>query len=84
MEVTKKYKVILADPAWSFSNYKKAAHGSPQYPTMTVKEMGKFPVKDWAEKNCLLIMWCTWPMMTKGVELMKAWDFDYITGCWFN
>jgi N6-adenosine-specific RNA methylase IME4 len=80
MIVDDKYKVILADPAWSFRNYKKAAHGAPQYPTMSVEEMGKIPVKSWADKNCLLLMWCTWPHMTSGVELMKAWDFNYVTG----
>jgi N6-adenosine-specific RNA methylase IME4 len=76
----KKYKVIVADPAWSFRNYKKAAHGAPQYPTMSVDQMGEIPVKNWAEKNCLLLMWCTWPMLSEGAKLMKLWDFDYVTG----
>jgi N6-adenosine-specific RNA methylase IME4 len=80
MKVETKYKVILADPAWSFRNYKKAAHGAPQYPTMSVEEMGKIPVRTWADKNCLLLMWCTWPMMPQGVDLMRAWGFNYVTG----
>lgn len=80
MIVNEKYKVILADPPWSFRNYKKAAHGAPQYPTMSVKEMGKIPVKDWADKNCLMLMWCTWPHMESGIQLLKDWEFNYVTG----
>ena len=75
-----KYNVIVADPPWGFKNYKKAAHGSPQYPTMNVEEMGEIPVKQWANKECLLLMWCTWPMLREGVKLMDLWGFDYITG----
>jgi len=80
MIVDNKYKVIVADPPWSFRNYKKAAHGAPQYPTMSVKEMGKIPVKDWADKNCLMLMWCTWPHMESGIQLLKDWEFSYVTG----
>lgn len=75
-----KFNVILADPPWNFKNYKKAAHGSPQYPTMSLQDMAKIPVKSWANDNCLLLMWCTWPMLTEGADLLRSWEFKYITG----
>lgn len=78
--MNEKYNVIVADPPWNFNNYKKAAHGSPQYPTMSLEDIGKIPVKKWANKNCLLLMWCTWPMLVNGAKLMELWDFSYVTG----
>ena len=77
---TNKYSVIVADPPWSFKNYKAAAHGAPQYPTMSVADMGKIPVLSWAKKDCLLLLWCTWPHMESGIQLMKDWGFNYVTG----
>jgi N6-adenosine-specific RNA methylase IME4 len=75
-----KYHVIVADPAWQYDNYTSAAHGAPQYPTMTFEELCELPVQDWADKNCLLALWCTWPMMPQGVKLVEKWGFEYITG----
>jgi len=80
MIAEKKYKVIVADPPWSFRNYKTTAHGAPQYPTMSVAEMGEIPIKDWADKNCLMLMWCTWPHMESGIQLLRDWEFNYVTG----
>lgn len=75
-----KFKVICADPPWKYSNFSLPANGAPQYPTMTFEDLCELPVNDWADKNCLLAMWCTWPMMPEGVKLVEKWGFDYITG----
>lgn len=32
------------------------------------------------EPKCHLWLWCTWPMMNNGLELMKEWGFEYKTG----
>jgi len=75
-----KYKVIVADPPWDYNNYKKAAHGSPQYPQMKYSDIAAIPVADFADKDCLLVMWTTWPKLDEGVELVKDWGFKYLTG----
>lgn len=75
-----KFKVILTDPAWSYSNYKASANGSPQYKTMAYEDIKSIPVQRWADDNCLLIMWATWPLLPLGINLVKDWGFDYITG----
>lgn len=75
-----KYRVIVADPPWDYKNYKKTANGAPQYHTMKFKDIAKIPVGDWAEDNSLLVLWCTWPHLSKGTELLKAWGFNYVTG----
>jgi len=75
-----KYKVIVADPPWKLNNYSKPAHGAPQYPKMTYDELQRLPVETWADKNCLLVMWCIWSCLDQGVELLKEWGFEYVTG----
>jgi len=80
MKIENKFKVIVADPPWSFSNFKKSKNGAPQYPTMSFSDISKIPVATWAEDNSLLIMWCTWPMLSQGSDLLKTWGFKYITG----
>lgn len=75
-----KYKVIVADPPWDYKNYKKPAHGAPQYKTMKFEDIAAIPTSDWADKTCLLVLWCTWPHLNNGIELVSKWGFNYVTG----
>lgn len=75
-----KFSVIVLDPPWKYDNFKKTANGAPQYKTMTFEDLCELPVGEWANKNCLLAMWCTWPFMPEGVKLVDTWGFKYITG----
>lgn len=75
-----KFGVILVDCPWKYTNFTKIANGAPQYHTMTFEELCELPVGKWADKNCLLASWCTWPMMPQGIELLEYWGFEYITG----
>jgi N6-adenosine-specific RNA methylase IME4 len=76
-----KYKVICADPAWgAYTNFSKAKHGAPQYEKMPTQAICDIPVNDWADKNCLLALWGTWPLLPDAMKVMEAWGFSYITG----
>jgi len=75
-----KYKVIIADPPWRYANFKAAANGAPQYKTLSYKEIRDIPIQNWADNNCLLLLWTTWPLLQEGVSLVKEWGFSYITG----
>jgi len=50
-----------------------------KYPTLKLKELKKIPIADIAEDNCLLFMWVTNPHLAQGIELGKAWGFEYRT-----
>src|SRR4051812_29617617 len=56
------FRVILADPPWSFSASKK---GRPQhYPRMTDSELMRLPVEDLAHPDgCWLFLWTTSPRL---------------------
>lgn len=72
----KHYRVIYADPAWTFSGGKKSR---PQhYPRMTLPEIKALPVKDLAHPDgCRLLMWITAPLLNRTEEVLRAYGFKY-------
>ena len=77
----KKYKVIYADPPWTYRDPKKhdPKMGGITYPTMTLDEIKALPVADLADKDSALFLWVTMPMISEGLEVIKAWGFRYTT-----
>lgn len=84
----KKYKVIYADPPWSYKNGKTGGRikrigpqsGSAQkYNTMTMDEICSLPIDEISNKNCVLFLWGTVPLLPESLEVMKAWGFRYKT-----
>lgn len=57
----KKYKIIYADPPWSYSDTRGggAGYGGISYPTMTQKEIELLPVNNLADQDCMLFLWAT-------------------------
>ena len=87
----KKYKIIYADPPWKYNDKMKmqGVHGMIRgaesfYDTMTLDDIKKLPVKDICEKDAILFMWVTMPLLDKAFEVMRAWGFTYKTCgfCW--
>lgn len=81
------YKVVLADPPWSFKTYsgpKVAARGKQPYPVMTVDEIAALPVADLCEPNAVLFLWMTWPTLQDALWVITRWGFTYKTCafCW--
>lgn len=50
-----------------------------KYPTIKTKDMMKIPIADIANNDCILFMWVTNPHLAQGIELGKAWGFEYKT-----
>ena len=79
----KKYKIIYADPPWSYRNKKTGGSmksGSIQkYNIMPLEEIKALPIRDIADKNSALFLWVTCPMQYEGMEVMTAWGYKYKT-----
>lgn len=79
----KKYSVIYADPPWEYNdkaNGKGARGGSQKhYKAMTLEEIKALPVVEIARPSAVLFLWCTWPMINEGLQVIKAWGFKYNT-----
>lgn len=75
----KKYGIIYADPPWSYKDSGCQGAAAAQYQTMSVEDICKLPVKDLADRNCVLFMWATYPKLEEALEVIKAWGFEYKT-----
>ena len=81
----KKYKTIYCDPAWNHKGSGRIARGaSRHYKLMKTQDIKNLPVKDISSENCILFMWVTYPLLEKGLEVIKSWGFIYKTCgfCW--
>jgi N6-adenosine-specific RNA methylase IME4 len=77
----RRYSVIYADPPWDFKQWSKK--GNPvvggHYDTMSVDKIKSLPVGRLAGKECVLLLWTTWPHLLHALEVIKAWGFEYKT-----
>ncbi|TVR82717.1 MAG: DNA methyltransferase [Rhodospirillales bacterium] len=79
---SKRYRVIYADPPWTFATFSRKGKGrSPEayYDCMTLADIQALPVADWAADDCVLLLWATDPLLDKALEVIRAWGFTYKT-----
>ena len=82
MKENKKYQIIYADPPWQYKVYSKKSEGrsaESHYSTMSIEQIGKLPIKELADDNCVLFMWMTFPTLQEGFRVIKEWGFKYKT-----
>jgi N6-adenosine-specific RNA methylase IME4 len=74
-----KYRVIYADPPWSYGDKLTDGYGTAEnhYPTMPLKEICELPIQELAEDSAVLFLWVTSPLIQEGLEVVKAWGFKY-------
>jgi len=95
----KKYGVIYADPEWQFEVYSRDTgldrSADNHYPTTDTLEIVTRPVAKIADKDCVLFLWATAPMLPQALRVMGGWGFEYKsqiiwrkdrtgTGYWFR
>lgn len=75
------FQVIYADPPWSYRNKKTGGSmisgAEAKYPTMSVDEICSLQIP--ADKNAVLFLWATVPLMPEAFQVMQAWGFKYKT-----
>ena len=74
----KKYRVIYADPPWSYNDKQdteKLGGAVKHYPTMPLEEICALPIP--AEKDAVLFLWTTSPMLEDAFKVINAWGFKY-------
>lgn len=79
----KKYKTIYADPPWQFQN--RTGKVAPEhkrltrYGTMGLEDIKQMPVSQAADEKSHLYLWVPNALLPDGLEVMKAWGFEYKT-----
>jgi N6-adenosine-specific RNA methylase IME4 len=86
----KKYEVIYADPAWQYNTKSPLASKRPEtcqraggvdyyYPTMPLDEIKQLPINELSEKDAILFLWATVPLLPEAFEVISAWGYKYKT-----
>ena len=72
------FDVVYADPPWRYGFSKSDSRKiENQYPTMSLAEICALNVP--SAKDSVLYLWTTAPKLLEGLEVMKAWGFEYKT-----
>jgi len=84
-----KFKTVLADPPWPFKN--RTGKMAPEhkrlyrYPTMTLEEIKKLPVREIVDDQAHLYLWVPNALLKEGLEVIEAWGFEYKTNIvWYK
>jgi len=84
----KKYNILYIDPPWSYRN--KNTGGSmksgsvAKYSTLTMEEIYDLSVPQIAEKDSVLFLWATVPLLPEAFNVMKKWGFKYKTAIFWR
>lgn len=76
-----KFRTLLADPPWQFIN--RTGKIAPEhrrlnrYGTMTVQQICALPVAKAVEPTAHLYLWVPNALLPEGLQVLKAWGFDY-------
>lgn len=76
-----KYSTIYADPPWRFQN--RTGKVAPEnkklsrYETMALRDIASLPIQDIASEKSHLYLWVPNALLPDGLEIMKAWGFEY-------
>jgi N6-adenosine-specific RNA methylase IME4 len=81
LQTDSKYRVIYADPPWSYDNKLIDSYGAAEnhYPTMSLADLCLLPVSEITEENAVLFLWTTSPLLKECFEVIRAWGFQYKT-----
>ena len=80
--MTEPFDIIVMDPPWRFQSNSAAAPGRNalrHYPCMKLPEIAALPVRQWAARNALLLVWATSPMLPHAMAMIEAWEFKYVS-----
>jgi N6-adenosine-specific RNA methylase IME4 len=76
-----KYHVIYADPPWKYGNSMPEyfSEQANHYPLMAINEICNMPIKNITDKNAVLFLWVTSPILQESFDVIEAWGFEYKT-----
>jgi len=73
----KKYKIILADPPWTYDSGFLKRNWEGKYNQMGIDKICELPINSIADKDCVLFLWVTFPKLLQGLKVIESWGFKY-------
>ena len=78
----KKFRIIYADPAWSYNdkqNTSMLGGAEKHYGTMNIEDIKNLPIEKISEKNSVLFLWATSPLLSEALDVISSWGYKYKT-----
>ncbi len=75
----KKYKIIYADPPWSYRKSKGRGVAQNHYQTMKDQDLRNFDFKSIVDDDCALICWVVFPKISECISIIEGWGFEIKT-----
>lgn len=80
--MSKKFRVIVADPPWPFADKLKMSDvprgAEANYSVMTVEDIKNLPISKYASSDgAILALWVPSSLLQEGLDTMKAWGFAH-------
>lgn len=72
-----KYKIIYADPPWSYQDKKCNGNCSDHYDTMNIEDICNLKINEIADEDCILFLWATYPLLPEALKVIESWGFKY-------
>ena len=76
----KKYRIIYADPPWSYHDARSGqgtTGATDHYPVMSLKDICALPIAGITEEHAVLFLWVTSPLLETCFAVIRAWGFTY-------
>lgn len=76
------FRVIYADPAWSYNDKQDTPQlggAAKHYDTMSISQLCALPVSSISQKESVLFLWVTSPLLEDAFKVINAWGFKYKT-----
>jgi N6-adenosine-specific RNA methylase IME4 len=80
------YRIVLADPPWQYESWRGKSKDTSkrrvvedEYDTMPLDAIKALPVAQACAKDAVLLLWATLPLLQEGLDVLKAWGFQYRT-----
>ena len=83
-----KYKVIYADPPYTFRNERTggsmSSGSASQYPVMALDDLRSLPVSSVADRDSVCFLWSPVPLLPDCLSLLAAWGYRYKTSLFWH
>lgn len=74
-----KYNIIYADPPWQYRQNKGQGVAEKHYRTMNLNDICNRPIDTISQKDSVLFLWATFPMLQEALKVMAAWGYTFKT-----
>ena len=75
----RKFSLFYIDPPIRYDTSTGNREGLCRYPTMSLDDLRNLPIKKMANPLSLCFLWVSGPTLPKGLDLLNAWGFRYLS-----